>query len=230
MNSKSICLMFCAIFSLALFSCSDSPSEPETKPFVIENLGVRFGPWNKSTNEAGDFLFKPYQRKVFLEFGAEVGAGGGAVKALPTFEYRLKKDVYVTAIAEGEVVRFVYQDNTQDYEFSVRSRNNPAFNVGYDHVKNPTIKMGDSVAAGDTLGSPGTWSDDLGRFEIMVNNYETGLSYCPFCFFNTETVDYYQQQVLQFMKDWEEFEGDTTLYDEKNHVSPGCRMESMESY
>ncbi|MBD3341171.1 MAG: hypothetical protein GF353_18845, partial [Candidatus Lokiarchaeota archaeon] len=86
MNSKSLCLMLCAIFPLALFSCKDSPSEPETKPFVIENLGVSFGPWNKSTNEAGDFLFKPYQRKVFLEFGAEVSAGGGAVKALPTFE------------------------------------------------------------------------------------------------------------------------------------------------
>lgn len=219
------------ILLLIMCECKQSTKNDNNKePLVIKNLGVTFGPWNRTTNRAGDFLFLANEQKVFLEFGAIVSTGGSGTKELPTFEYRIRKDASVYAIADGKVNRFVYQEDTQDYEIAAEYTHNSDWAIGYDHVKNPRVKMGDKIAAGDTLGNPGTWNADLGRFEIMINNYATGLSYCPFCNFDSTKAAFYQQQVLQQMLDWEAFKRDTTIFDEKSHVFPGCRMESMVSY
>jgi hypothetical protein len=229
MNNKSINLL-CLLF-LSLLSCKQTSNVEETVgTFVVYNLGVNFGPWDTQNNTAGDFIFHWQESKVFLEFGAVVATGDGGTKELPTFEYKLRKDAQVFAIAEGTVTRFAYQEDTQDYEFAVQSNENPNYEVGYDHVTNPLVAPGDEVSPGDILGNPGTWSANLGRFEIMINNYETGLSYCPFCFFNPDSLDAYQDKVLQFMWDWEVFKNNTSIYDEDQHVYPGCRMSSMVSY
>ena len=222
----------CALLCLLVFSaCArKEATSPSTGAFVIENLGVRFSAWDPSTNRAGDFIFVPNQQKVFLEFGARVAAAEGGFKELPTFEYRVSKDAWVVAIAEGRITRLVYQEDTRDYEFTATSNLDPDFEVGYDHVLNLRIGLNRNVNPGDTLGQPGTWNDDLGRSEIMVNNRKTRLSYCPFCFFNPATAEAARGQVLQFIRDWERFKNDTTLYDERNHVFPGCRMDSMVTY
>jgi|GEM_PF-1670639 len=220
-----------AILSAAII-CSNTnhPTQNESSTGFVKNLGVSFAPWNPATNRAGDFLFLADQSKVFLEFGAIVGAGDGTTKELPTFEYRIDKDAWVFAIADGIVNRFVYQPDTDDYEIGMRSADNSSWDIGYDHVKNPRVKLRDRVASGDTLGHPGTWSGALGRFEIMINNNDNGLSYCPFCVFDETRIAEYQQAVLRLMQDWEAFKGDTTIYDEEKHVQPGCRMETMKSY
>ncbi len=218
------------IVGTILTACLDDGTDAPTDDFVISNLGVTFGAWDRASNTAGDFVFLEREQKVFLEFGAIVSAGGGGTKELPTFEYKIQPEAVVFAIAEGTVTRFAFQEDTEDYEFAVRSDRDPAFEVGYDHVLNPTVSPGDRVEAGDILGNPGTWSERLGRFEIMINNSETGLSYCPFTFFDPNLADEYQQQVSRFMADWEAFKGDPTVYDEENHACPGCRYESMVSY
>ena len=224
-------IKFMSIFFLCLLSCKQTNDVEETVgTFVVHNLGVRFGPWNTQTNRAGDFIFHWSEAKVFLEFGAVVFTGEGGTKELPTFEYKIRKDAQVFAIAEGLVTRFGYQEDTQDYEFSVQSHENPAFEVGYDHVIDPQVGLDDEVSPGDILGNPGTWSANLGRFEIMINNNETGLSYCPFCFFIPDSLEDYQDKVLQLMRDWEVFKSDTSIYNENEQVLPGCRMLSMVSY
>jgi murein DD-endopeptidase MepM/ murein hydrolase activator NlpD len=204
---------------------------PELHPeFMIHGLGVNFGPWDPATNRAGDFLFKAEQTKVFLEFGAKVGAGGGGTKELPTFEYKIDKNALVAAVAEGRIVRFEYQSDTQDYEILAQSIADPVWSVGYDHIKNIRVAMGDTVLAGTVLGNPGTRDAELGRFEIMVNNYATGLSYCPFCVFDPDSVEVVQSRVRRHMTDWEAFKNDATIYDEENHVLPGCRYRDMITY
>jgi hypothetical protein len=215
---------------LASNGCAPRESDVPAADFVISNLGVTFGPWDPVTNTAGDFVFLVRERKLFLEFGAVVSAEGGGTKELPTFEYRLRRDALVRAIADGRVIRAVFQEETGDYEFLMESTQDPSFQVGYDHVLNPTVSLGDIVRAGDVLGNPGTWSAQLGRFEIMINNTETGLSYCPFSFFDPAFKGQYQQGVSVFIADWETFKGDPDIYDEENHVCPGCRYESMVTY
>jgi len=217
------------LFSL---SCRKKITETDASKgtFVIYNLGVVFGPWNPATNQAGDFLFKAREQKVFLEFGAVVADAGGGLKELPTFEYRISKNARVTAIAEGKINRFVYQGDTQDYEIGTRSTVDADWEIGYDHVANPRVALGDAVSPGTVLGNPGTWNADLGRFEIMINNSATGLSCCPLCVFNPDSAAAVKAKVLRHMIDWETFKKDTTLYDEKRHPWPGCRYASMKTY
>lgn len=230
---KNSRILFCGLIMLLLgCSCRKKGTEADDLKgtFVIRNLGVAFGPWNPITNRAGDFLFKTNEQKVFLEFGAKVADPSGGTKELPTFEYRIIKNALVTAIAEGKINRFVFQSETQDYEIGTRSTVDSDWEIGYDHVANPRVGIGDEVTAGTVLGNPGVWNNDLGRFEIMINNSAAGLSYCPFCVFDPDSAAAYQAKVLRHMIDWETFKKDTTIYDEKRHALPGCRYQDMKTY
>ncbi len=222
-------ILFCLLF---IVSCKKKITETnqEPSPFYIYNLGVTFGLYNPATGRAGDFIFLASENKVFLEFGVEVGNSQGGTKQLPTFEYRLDKEAYVFAIAPCRVNRFIYQQETQDWEIGTESTVNHDWEIGYDHVKNPRVGMGDILAPGDTLGNPGSWSGLLGRFEIMINNKPEGRSYCPFCCFYPDSAEVYKIKVELHMQDWETFKHDTSLFDQSAMVHPGCLMESMVTY
>jgi hypothetical protein len=201
---------------------------PELYPaFFIHGLGVRFAPWNRSTNRAGDFLFKSGELKMFSEFGDVVPAGGGQTKVLNTFEYKIVKDALVTAIAEGRVEQFNYQSEMQDYEILVRSVRNPRWTVCYDHVRNPRVGPGDAVSPGTVLGNPGTWDNTLGRFEISVHNMVSGNWVCPFCVFHPDSADVVRARVVRHMADWEEYRGESSIYDEQGMTEPGCRAAEL---
>ncbi|MBN1998497.1 peptidoglycan DD-metalloendopeptidase family protein [candidate division KSB1 bacterium] len=226
-----IFLIFCVgiVGFLRCKKATNTP-EPEKIPFVIENLGVTFGPWDKKTNLAGDFFFTNDFVKIFGEFGGQTRDPEGNIKELPHFDYVLKKDAIVFAISEGTVTRVVYQNESNDYEFSITSQHDPSYDVVYDHLVNLRIKLGDKIAPGDSLGNPRPWTLQVGGLEIMVNNYDTRLSYCPFVYFNEAKLEEFQRKISQLMDDWEEFKGDTTIFDQENYVFPGCRYESMANY
>ena len=217
-----------------LFSvCEKKGTDPEpegSRPFVIENLGVRFGPWNRDTNLAGDFYFTSSLTRIMNAFGTEALDPQGNIKILPTMDFYISEDAPVLAVSEGKVVRLVYQEENNDYEFSIQSLNDPDFDIVYDHLTDLEIGLEDSVQPGDTLGHPRPLYGQIGFVEIMVNNSETGLSYCPFVFFNQETRPLYIQKVTQLMEDWETFKGDTTIYNQQNHIISGCRIESIVTY
>ena len=222
-------LLICCL-QFILCDKSTEKSESQKIPFVIENLGVNFAPWNRDTNEAGDFYFTNNFIKIFGEFGCQTRDPDWNIKELPHFSYILKNNATIVSISEGEVVRIYYQEESADYDFSIRSLNDPAFDIVYDHLINLRIQLGDIVQPGDTLGNPAPLSSNLGSAEIMINNLDTKLSYCPFCYFDEQIRDITIQKVEQLMSDWEKFKGDTSIYDEKNHVIPGCRYESMVTY
>ncbi len=221
-------LLLCLLLGLGCAESSHS-TFPIKKKFAIYNLGVTFAPFNPATKRAGDFIFKKSYGKVFYEFAAVVNAGGGKTKELPTFEYKIRKDASVFAIADGKVLFKTYQQDTQDYEMLVQSTYDTDWGVCYDHVKNPRFEVNDFITTGDTLGNPGTWDATLGRFEISVNNIKTATSYCPFCLFDEATTLVYQAKVAQHISEIEAFLGNTALYDEASHVYPGCIKESMKN-
>ncbi|MBN1154457.1 hypothetical protein JXB12_05990 [candidate division KSB1 bacterium] len=233
MKKENIIAYFIIVIQfLALMRCDKDTNKPEPAklPFVIENLGVTFGDWDRETNCAGDFYFNHDFQKVFSEFGAQVLDPDWNIKELPTFDYVIRNDAFVFAIAEGEVAVIDTQRSSGDYEISIRSLNDPSFSVYYDHLVNIRISVGDKIQPGDTLGNARPFTSEIGSLEIMVNNTDTKLSYCPFCFFNEDKLDDYTKKVSRLMRDWEEFKGDSTIYDESEYVFPGCRYESMLSY
>lgn len=233
MNLKSVLRHILWIFCCTgIVVCDKNANEPDSQkvPFVIENLGVNFGPWDRATNQAGDFYFSGNFIKIFVEFGGQTLDPEGNIKELPHFTYVIRNDAAIVSVSEGQVVRIYYQEDTDDYDFSIRSMNDPSYDIVYDHLINLRIALGDIVMPGDTLGNPRPLVSGLGSVEIMINNLETKLSCCPFCCFNEASRNEMIEKVSQLMRDWESFKNDTTIYDEQHHVIPGCRYESMETY
>ncbi len=153
---QTIVIILCA----GLLTCKKNPAnpEPENRPFVIENLGVTFGTWNKETNQAGDFLFTYDFPKIFGEFGAQTIDYQGNPKILPTMDFIIKNNAFVFAIAEGEVEHIEYQEEVNDYEFSIHSLNDPSYVIIYDHLVNLQIDVSDTIQPGDPLGNPWPWT------------------------------------------------------------------------
>ena len=220
------------LLSLLLVACPRSGGDGHSGPdIVIKGLGVDFAAYDVGTGKAGDFIFTespPSPYKVFFEFGAIVSTGSGT-KALPTFEYRIDKTAEVKSIADGVVDR-IYTNSGGDFEIIVHYSQNEQFFVVYDHVINITVGVGSTITAGQVLGNPGVWDETYGRFEIMVNNYSTGLSYCPFVYFDPSSRANYEEKVNLFIQEWESFKGDSTIYDEANYDYAGCSMNNMVSY
>lgn len=239
-NLNLLLLLMLCLHSFFVANCdktnSQEEAETEKTPFVIENLGVRFGPWDSTTNEAGDFLFLDISNfpKIVSEFGAEVVAYDGSIKMLPTIDFIIRDDAPVFAISEGKVSRLFYQEGGEwvidDYEIGIQSLNDSNYEVGYDHLVNIQVELGDTIVPGDTLGYARPLFEGLGFFEIMINNYETGYSYCPFCLFNPDKLDNYRSQLSRLIQDWETFKNDNTIYNESVFTYPGCLLDSMVTY
>ncbi|OQB94984.1 MAG: Peptidase family M23 [Spirochaetes bacterium ADurb.Bin110] len=220
-------LMPISLIVLALLmSCNTAKDD-----FTISGLGVNFAPYDPNTGRAGDFIFtkSPYPYKVFWEFGVQVNSPDG-VKELPTFEYLVDPNANVMAITEGKVVWMQYQEESHDWEIGMYSKHDPEIYIAYDHINSPTIMKGEKVVSGQILGKPGNWDPPYGRFEIMLNKDVTGLSYCPFVFFDPALKMEYEQKVSQLMSDWETYKCDEDIYDEASQFCPGCRYETMKTY
>lgn len=194
---------------------------------VLKNLIIDIEPYNASTGMAGGFNFaNAYnETKVLYEFGAETTDGAGGTKLLPTFEYRTDPDANIYSPVKGEI-NLTYQESTTDYEMSISEYNNSDVIVYIDHVKNLQVSDGDSVKAGDLLGTSGTWTSTVGRTELMVTSsdgYE-----CPFNYFDPDLKTEYENKVTQLMQDWESFKYDDTIYDEASMTfAAGCPYDSL---
>lgn len=210
-------------------SATQETTKREAKTLMLKNLGVNFETWDKNTNRAGAFIFLPSEKKLFLEYGAEVESSEGGTKVLPTFEYRTAPDADVFAAIDGVITNITYQERNQDYSIHIQPELNSQWILEQDHVRDLKISKGDSVQAGDFLGKVGTLNSTLGRTEIMIWSASGSrpLTYCPFKYFDPGLASNYQQKVTQHMKDWEEFKGNQSLYGEETHALPGCVQESI---
>ena len=201
-----------------------------TGNFIVQGLGIRFGPYDPATQKAGDFMFLQGYTRLFWEFGLSVGDCQGGLKQLPDFGYLLPMDAWVTAVAYGRIVRAVYQEETQDWEFTAVSTADPGIQVGYDHLVEPRIRDGDIVAPGDTLGRPGIWDGVLGRVEVTIHDVPSGVFRCPIPYLDPAVSDSLAGLILGHMQDWETFTGDTSVYQQDKQLYPGCRVESIVVY
>lgn len=203
----------------------------DEKP-VLKNLSVDFESYNPATKRAGAFIFKSAEDMIFLNIGARV-KGPDGWKIIPEFEYRTDPNARVYAAADGVVTRVEFQNDSKDSEIETKPNIKSIYSVINDHVKNATVKVGDEIKAGQPLGTAGTAGSrgsSLGRTELMVNK-ELGMSVsehrCPFEFFDPALLEEYKQKVSQLMKDWEDFKGNSALYDETKDIWPGCNYEKL---
>jgi len=205
-------------------SCSGSGSSSgggSNIPPVLKNLIVAFGAYDAATGKAGDFVFLASQSKVFDEFGVVVPNEGGNPVTLPTFEYKVDPNAQVVSPIDGIVTQVDYQEDQDDFSLILLPDADSNWFVNIDHVRNVMVSVGDTVTAGQQVGTSGTWTDELGRVELMVVQDNTTY-YCPFDVFDTALKAEYEEKVTLLMNEWEDFKGDTTIYDQGAMVAPGC--------
>lgn len=99
----------------------------------------------------------------------------------PAIEYIMDvADAPVSASASGTVVAVVKNEGYSDYEIRIKPSKNSAWTLIYDHVLDPQISVGQSLSAGDLLGTAGEGN----RTELQINKNNKGseTSYCPLDF------------------------------------------------
>ena len=182
-------------------------SRDDTPPLLSASIVDLAGTFDPATSRLGALLCTsrfptdPNDRWCFNAFG------GGAVKAGVSLDYKVAAGATVRAATAGTVVEIEAETNPlYPGEFEIRTRSTPtsSYLVIYDHVRDPSVSVGATVIAGQTLGivgihtsGPSTW----GRVELQVNHYPNspdrrgGESLCPQTF-GTEAFRREQEKAL----------------------------------
>lgn len=197
---------------------------------IIKNIGFNLDYYDPATKRAGDIQFfkikMPYDR-LFFDYGhIETIVGQGKANLHPAFILPLGTPV--RAMIDGVVVG-VPKLYSNDYSVQMT----PDGEMGglifeLEHVKNPIVKVGDKVVAGQIVAEvtdfgehnhPGYGSVDVAVFHGGANGPE---HLCPFLYLHPSIKDEINQKILALYKSWEEYMGSSKLYDETNHKIPGC--------
>ncbi len=204
--------------------------EPDLK---IKHIGINLDYYDPATNKAGDIVFtkegiSQYDNMILMDYGL-IGQKSSArpnpkPSPQPTFIVPLGTKIH--AVTDGEVVAI--QDlYSNDKSVHVASSKDSSWIYEMEHIINPTVKVGDKVKAGDVVGEASTHDS---QYHPGFGLYEVGILHGGnppehVCFYNylDESIKADTQKKLKaFYKSWEEYMGDTTIYDEAKMVVPGC--------
>jgi hypothetical protein len=81
----------------------------------------------------------------------------------------------VVASCAGKINWIRLNDNRPDYEMEIITTAHSVYRLYYDHIENPVVSEGETIAAGDVLGTIGTG----GRTELQINDIRTNQAICP---------------------------------------------------
>ncbi len=210
--------------------------ESEKKSGVkIKHLGVNLDYYDPATNKAGDFVFTKAKfsagetmQMIFMNYGFVIpgnSTAGGQSKANPQPTFILPMGTKVHSLVDGEVfdVPKLYSD---DYSVMVRGEGSELI-FETEHIINVKVKKGDKVKAGDVVGEVSGYSahgyDGLGLVEIGVLKGGNPPSHlCTFDYLDDSIKDETLKKITSMKKAWEEYRGDSSIYDETKVVIPGC--------
>ena len=198
---------------------------------ILKNLGVNIEPWNKKTNRAGDFLFenKNYvDNKIFTEFGHKIVNDMGE-KFLPEIGFNVPVGTKVVSPIDGIITDLKLYEPSQDYIIFMGTDETSPWIVGFEHVYNLRVKVGDKILAGQELAevSPSYGKTEFGNVEINVwTAGQSIIKYCPFNFLDESLKPVYEEKLNKLASDWEEFVG-KDVYKQEDWFQPGCLVESL---
>ena len=204
------------------------------EPPHIEHLGVEFAPYNPTTRKAGDFVFdkftyswgETYNTKIFYDYGEE-GEENGNINRDPQTIYILPLGTKVRAVSSG-IVTSIHLLYSGDLTVFVTKPESPSWHYEHEHVINPMVKEGDMVVAGQVLAEVSNYSkwlreDGYGVVDIgLFKPSERPGHHCPFLYLDESIREKSFTKIRDIYKSWEEYMGDTSLYDEEHHALPGC--------
>jgi len=207
----------------------ETQKKTETKEVKIKHLGFELGYYDPATNKAGDMQFTKEKIEfdtLFYPYGFEVPANSmGPAKRNPQPTFILPLGTKVHSLVDGEVYN-VPKLYSGDYSVMVKGEGSD-FIFETEHVINVKVKKGDKVKAGDIIAEVSDYDTrntaGFGLFEIGILKGGTPPSHvCPFDYLDDSIKDSTLKKITASQKAWEEYRGDTTIYDESKVVIPGC--------
>lgn len=195
----------------------------------IKHLGVNLDTYDPATNKAGDFEFTKENmafNMLFFDYGFEVPAtSAGPAKKNPQPTFILPVGTEVHSLVDGEVFD-VPKLYSNDYSVMVKGEGSDLI-FETEHVMNVKVKKGDKVKAGDVIAEVSDYDAKnyagLGLVEIGVLKGGNPPSHlCPFDYLDDSIKDSTLKKITALQKSWEEYRGDTSIYDESKLVIPGC--------
>ena len=126
----------------------------------------------------------------------------GVVANMPTL---WSGDISIQVTVSGKMEKWVYET---------------------EHVRNPTVKVGDKVTAGQIIAEVSNFDkgvpEGYGAVEIgILKGGNPPEHVCPFAYLDESIKAETLQKIKDFFKSWEDYVRDTTLYDESMPI-PGC--------
>ncbi len=203
-----------------------------TPPLLLKGVGINFDYYDPATGRAGDVVFTKdkLQFNVLLtEYGFTIPAdqtSSGQSKRNPQPTWQVPMGTKVRSIVDG-VVTNVSTLYSNDYSIMVATDPKSNWQYETEHVINPLVKVGDRVTAGQVIAEVSPHNKDgnagYGLVEIGILKGGTPPQHvCPFAYLDPSIKDDFQNKLRAFYKSWEEYRGDTNLYDEASQAIPGC--------
>lgn len=216
------------------YTAENSEAKAVASKVKIKSMPIEIGTYDPVTKRAGDFLFpdqdlpEGVQQVLFSEFGyMEPGNSANNYKSDPSPQptFIVAGGTKIKAMIDGEVIAVnkLYSD---DYTIHMQGEGSDLI-FELEHIIKPTVKVGDKVTAGTVVATASDYDAHnlfgMGVVEIGIlkgGNPPTHI--CLFDYLDDSIKQDTFDKIEALKKSWEEYVGDTTLYDEANTVIPGC--------
>lgn len=199
----------------------------------IKNLPIEIDKYDPTTSMAGEIKFTKWKMEpggldtVFSEYGRKIvnsiSPGAGRLNPQPTF--LAPKGTKVRAIVDGTVYD-VPKLYSKDYSIMVQGKDQSII-FEMEHVKNPTVKKGDKIKAGQIVAEVSDYDshnlNGLGLVEIGVLLPGNPPQHaCTFDYLDSSVKDSILSKISQLQNDWEDFMGDKNIYNQARQPIVGC--------
>lgn len=231
MNQKSFALILivttililAGVAAFLLFKPNSALNQIDEPPLKLKSIGVNFE----------DFQFTQQKLefgRVFMDYGFVIPSSTsttGKDKSNPQPTYVVPLDTPVRSIVDG-IVAAVPTLWSGDYSIQV-TKNGQMEKWVYEmeHLVNPKVKVGDHVTAGQIVGEVSNFNSGApsgyGAVEIgILKGGQLPQHVCPFAYLDPSIKAEVFKQINDIYKSWEEYSGDSTLYNENSYEIPGC--------
>ena len=196
-------------------------------PLKLKSIGVNFEDFKFT--EALRTKAKLQFNRLFMGYGFVIPtSSAGPQKSNPQPTYILPLGTPVRSLVDG-VVAAIPTVWSGDYSIQVtKSGKLERWVYETEHVINPKVKVGDKVAAGQIIAEVSNFDkgapEGYGAVEIgLLHGGGEGLPehVCPFAYLDERIREETFTNLRKLFKDWEDYIGDNTLYDESEKI-PGC--------
>lgn len=203
-------------------------------PLLLKSVGFNLGAYNSSTNTAGDIQFTktklPFDQ-IFSPYGQQDPRTTDSSMINPQPVVILPLGTKVLSLVDGVVVekKELYSG---DWTVWVAKSTQSQYFYETEHIKNPSVNVGETVKAGQVLGEVSDYDSKnnpgFGLVEIGIL-HSTGPGVpehvCPYKYLDPSIKDTVNSNLMSLYTAWEEYLG-KDVYKQETFVSAGCVVET----